>query len=201
MEINTDSTESPEPKSRSQSEQPASCPICGAVIRQSRNLRRHLELRHFSKPAIKKERKSKSERSVSAALVRLIYWIFVKKTGGTNSTLPTVTVKKEPEDIPSTSQQAQQQVQQQQQPTIAVSIASAQGTQHTLVDAGNANDNQPQHIVTQQENTDGTTSLSIAQVQPLTSTHQLTLSNINQVCAYPPQQVHELANRNSMRFY
>lgn len=48
---------SKEPKSRSQSEQPASCPICGAVIRQSRNLRRHLELRHFSKPGIKKERK------------------------------------------------------------------------------------------------------------------------------------------------
>lgn len=49
-----------EPKSRSQSEQPASCPICGAVIKQSRNLRRHLELRHFSKPAagIKRERKS-----------------------------------------------------------------------------------------------------------------------------------------------
>lgn len=46
-------------KSRSQSEQPASCPICGAVIKQSRNLRRHLELRHFSKPGIKKERKSK----------------------------------------------------------------------------------------------------------------------------------------------
>lgn len=103
------------------------------------------------------------------------------KTGANNSALPTVTVKKEPEDIPSTSHQAQQQVQQQQQPTIAVSIASAQGTQHTLVDTGNGNDNQPQHIVTQQENTDGTTSLSIAQVQPLTSTHQLTLSNINQV--------------------
>lgn len=48
----------PEIKSRSQSEQPASCPICGAVIKQSRNLRRHLELRHFSKPGIKKERKS-----------------------------------------------------------------------------------------------------------------------------------------------
>lgn len=104
------------------------------------------------------------------------------QTGGNNSALPTVTVKKEPEDIPSTSHQAQQQVQQQQQqPTIAVSIASAQGTQHTLVDTGNGNDNQPQHIVTQQENTDGSTSLSIAQVQPLTSTHQLTLSNINQV--------------------
>lgn len=51
-----------ETKSRSQSEQPASCPICGAVIKQSRNLRRHLELRHFSKPGIKKERKSKKLR-------------------------------------------------------------------------------------------------------------------------------------------
>lgn len=105
--------------------------------------------------------------------------------GANTSTLPTVTVKKEPgltEDIPSTSHQAQQQVQQQQQPTIAVSLASAQGTQHTLVDAGHGNDNIPaQHIVTQQENTDGTTSLSIAQVQPLTSTHQLTLSNMSQV--------------------
>ncbi|XP_037720434.1 transcription factor GAGA isoform X2 [Drosophila subpulchrella] len=48
------------PRSRSQSEQPATCPICYAVIRQSRNLRRHLELRHFAKPGVKKEKKSKS---------------------------------------------------------------------------------------------------------------------------------------------
>nr|1YUI_A Chain A, GAGA-FACTOR [Drosophila melanogaster]1YUJ_A Chain A, GAGA-FACTOR [Drosophila melanogaster] len=40
------------PRSRSQSEQPATCPICYAVIRQSRNLRRHLELRHFAKPGV-----------------------------------------------------------------------------------------------------------------------------------------------------
>lgn len=96
-------------------------------------------------------------------------------------------MKKEPEDIPSTSQQAQQhQVQQQvqqvvdQQQTIAVSVAQNQ-TQHTIVDTSQANDNQPQHIVTQQENTDGTTSLSIAQV-PITSTHPL-LGNISQVSA------------------
>lgn len=49
-----------ESRSRSQSEQPATCPICYAVIRQSRNLRRHLELRHFAKPGVKKEKKSKS---------------------------------------------------------------------------------------------------------------------------------------------
>lgn len=109
---------------------------------------------------------------------------FVPGTTNNNNigNVQTVQVKKEPEDIPSTSQQAQQgqQTQQtvEQQQTIAVSVASNQ-TQHTLVDTSQANDNQPQHIVTQQENTDGTTSLSIAQV-PITSTHQL-LGNINQV--------------------
>lgn len=46
-----------EPKSKSQSEQPATCPICSATIRQSRNLRRHLELRHFKKRTPKKMKK------------------------------------------------------------------------------------------------------------------------------------------------
>lgn len=49
-------------KNKSQSEQPATCPICQAVIRQSRNLRRHLELRHFKKPGMKKERVKKSKQ-------------------------------------------------------------------------------------------------------------------------------------------
>lgn len=40
-------------------------------------------------------------------------------------------------------------------------------------------DQQPTHVVTQQENTDGTTSLSIAQVMP--GGHQLTIGNLNQV--------------------
>ncbi|KZC04276.1 Transcription factor GAGA [Dufourea novaeangliae] len=34
-------------KVRSMSDQPAPCPLCGAILRQSRNLRRHLELLHF----------------------------------------------------------------------------------------------------------------------------------------------------------
>lgn len=34
-------------KARSMSDQPTSCPLCGAILRQSRNLRRHLELLHF----------------------------------------------------------------------------------------------------------------------------------------------------------
>lgn len=91
-----------------------------------------------------------------------------------------VTVKKEPEELPSTSQHMHTQ-----QQTIAVTVAPNQiQQQHTLIDAGSlsaANGNQPQHIVTQHENTDGTTSLSIAQVQPLQPGHQLTLSNLNQV--------------------
>lgn len=92
-----------------------------------------------------------------------------------------VTVKKEPEESPSTSQHLHTQ----QQQTIAVTVAPNQlQQQHTLIDASSltaANGNQPQHIVTQHENTDGTTSLSIAQVQPLSAGHQLTLSNLNQV--------------------
>lgn len=38
---------------------------------------------------------------------------------------------------------------------------------------------QPTHVVTQQENTDGTTSLSIAQVMP--GGHQVTIGSLNQV--------------------
>lgn len=51
-----------ETKSKSQSEQPATCPICSAVIRQSRNLRRHLELRHFKKQGPKKSKKGKKTK-------------------------------------------------------------------------------------------------------------------------------------------
>lgn len=102
--------------------------------------------------------------------------------GNNVSTMHTVTVKKEPEDIPSTSQQEQQiQIQQPQTQTIAVTVAPNQAT-HSIVAGTNANDNQPQHIVTQHDNSDGSTSLQIQQVQGLPpGTHQLTLSNLNQV--------------------
>ncbi|KAI8123350.1 Transcription factor GAGA [Lucilia cuprina] len=63
----TKNTSGEKPRSRSQSEQPATCPICYAVIRQSRNLRRHLELRHFAKPGVKKEKKSKSGAANTSA--------------------------------------------------------------------------------------------------------------------------------------
>ncbi|XP_014484236.1 PREDICTED: protein abrupt isoform X1 [Dinoponera quadriceps] len=43
----TDDTGDGLSKARSLSDQPASCPLCGAILRQSRNLRRHLELLHF----------------------------------------------------------------------------------------------------------------------------------------------------------
>lgn len=95
--------------------------------------------------------------------------------------MPTLTVKKEPEELSSTSQQEQaQQIQlQSQTQTIAVSVAPNQSATHSIVETG-PNTNAPQHIVTQHDNSDGSTSLQIAQVQNL-PTHQLTLSNLNQV--------------------
>lgn len=101
--------------------------------------------------------------------------------------MQTVTVKKEPEDIstsehPHTHAHTQQiQIQPPHTQTIAVSVA--QGVSHTMTDSGsNTNANQTQHIMAQHENSDGSTSLQIAQVQNLPTTHQLTLSNLNQVC-------------------
>lgn len=87
-------------------------------------------------------------------------------------TIRTVNVKKEPEDIPSTSSTQQ---------TIQLTVEPDQPgqQQHQIIDTSNGQ--QPQHIVTQHENTDGTTSLSIAQVQNLQG-HQITLGNLNQVC-------------------
>lgn len=83
----------------------------------------------------------------------------------------TVTVKKEIDDSPSTS--TGQTIQLSVEPNLA---PMQQQQQHQMVD----NNGQQQHIVTQHENTDGTTTLSIAQVQNLQG-HQLTLDNLNQV--------------------
>lgn len=63
--------------------------------------------------------------------------------------------------------------------TIQLSVEP--NTQHSIVEA--TDQSGQQHIVTQHENTDGTTSLSIAQVQNLQS-HQLTLGNLNQVSEF-----------------
>lgn len=123
---------------------------------------------------------------------------------GTNNnvttTLQTVTVKKEPEDISSTSEQAQaQQIQQPQTQTIAVSVAPNQTATHTIVEtASNAGANQPQHIMTQHDNSDGSTSLQIAQVQNLPTTHQLTLSNLNQV-NFNDAKISEIAHFNAVQ--
>lgn len=75
-------------------------------------------------------------------------------------TIRTLTVKKEPDDSGSPSTSTQQTISLTVTPTST--IDSNNGAQH--------------HIVTQHENTDGTTSLSIAQVQG----HQL-IGNLNQV--------------------
>uniref|UniRef100_A0A182Y620 Uncharacterized protein n=1 Tax=Anopheles stephensi TaxID=30069 RepID=A0A182Y620_ANOST len=168
-------------KSKSQSEQPATCPICQAVIRQSRNLRRHLELRHFKKPGVKKERVRKSKKGQANANQ-------ANGSNGTNAGTITVTgdqvAQQAQQQVVQQQQQAQQQqvqqAQQQQQNTIdttgtiSVTVSQAQAQQIEQAAA-----NGQQHVVTQHENADGTTSLSIAQVQTLDG-HQLAIGNLNQ---------------------
>lgn len=80
-----------------------------------------------------------------------------------STNLQTVTVKKEPEEISSTSQQEQSQIHIPQ--TIAVSVPNQSSQTH--VETSNTNANQ-QHIVTQDA------SLQIAQVQNL-QPHQIAL--------------------------
>ncbi|XP_034233645.1 transcription factor GAGA-like [Thrips palmi] len=46
------------------SDQPAACPLCHAIIRQSRNLRRHLELKHFGRKP-NKNKSGKRKKSAS----------------------------------------------------------------------------------------------------------------------------------------
>lgn len=58
-------------KSRTLSDQPATCPLCGAIIRQSRNLRRHLELLHFGGKQALRVKKDHLDRSVSKASIVL----------------------------------------------------------------------------------------------------------------------------------
>lgn len=97
-----------------------------------------------------------------------------------------VHVKKEPEDIPSTSHQdIQPHIQippSSQSQTISVSVAPNQVT-HTLVDGSTtANGQLPPHILTHHDPNDLPTAVQIAQVQGLPpGTHQLTLSNLSQV--------------------
>ncbi|KPU77937.1 uncharacterized protein Dana_GF25184, isoform F [Drosophila ananassae] len=116
------------PRSRSQSEQPATCPICYAVIRQSRNLRRHLELRHFAKPGVKKEKKTPSgKKTGSSTSGSGSGGSGLSSSGGVPQvqavqslhTLQGVQVKKDPDG----QQQAQQQQQQQQQQAMATATS------------------------------------------------------------------------------
>lgn len=149
-------------KNKSQSEQPATCPICQAVIRQSRNLRRHLELRHFKKPGMKKERVKKNKQGNANG--------GQANTSGTNGAGATTAEQQQVQ----VQQQAQQQTTIETAGTISVTVSQAQAQQLEQAAA-----NGQQHVVTQHENADGTTSLSIAQVQTLDG-HQLAIGNLNQ---------------------
>ncbi|XP_053685058.1 transcription factor GAGA [Sabethes cyaneus] len=150
-------------KNKSQSEQPATCPICQAVIRQSRNLRRHLELRHFKKPGVKKERVKKNKGNANGQANTS----GANGTGAGNSSV-------EQQQQAHAQQQAQQQTAIETAGTISVTVSQAQAQQLEQAAA-----NGQQHVVTQHENADGTTSLSIAQVQTLDG-HQLAIGNLNQ---------------------
>ncbi|XP_037937360.1 transcription factor GAGA [Teleopsis dalmanni] len=188
---------SDKPRSRSQSEQPATCPICYAVIRQSRNLRRHLELRHFAKPGVKKEKKIPGKKittvtgpgSSNVAGTSTITTTAVSTLPQVQSvqslhTLQTVQVKKEPDaqgqtmTVTTTAGGQPQQVQVQQQQLQHHQIIDQSGNITTTTTTAQQQPQAGQQIVTQTENTDGTTSLSIAQVQTLQG-HQI-LGNLNQ---------------------
>lgn len=73
---------------------------------------------------------------------------------------------------------------------VAVTIANQSQLGQTIV---SVNDQQATHVVTQQGNTDGSTSLSIAHVQTLQG-HQL-IGNLNQVSFFYLK--HILSTRNS----
>lgn len=187
-------------------------------------MRRHLELRHFAKPGVKKERKNGKFVLVVSYVFLIIeytlYWFYIcffffvanqkKATSGTLTastntttvstntiptvqsvqalhTLQTVQVKKDPDSsamtpvtvtVAGTGQaqhiQTHHHQQNQQQQTHQATAIIDQTGHITTTNSGQ------QQIVTQTENTDGTTSLSIAHVQTLPG-HQLTLGSINQV--------------------
>ncbi|XP_017109473.2 transcription activator GAGA isoform X3 [Drosophila bipectinata] len=114
------------PRSRSQSEQPATCPICYAVIRQSRNLRRHLELRHFAKPGVKKEKKSKSGNDTT-----LDTSAEMNTTAEGDTTVSETGTGSQSGTTPTRQQQLQQQQQQQQQQQHMTQTTLAGGGQQT----------------------------------------------------------------------
>lgn len=126
----------------------------------------------------------------------------IQHVQGIVKTVQTVHVKKEPEDVscPSTSSQTISL-------TVEPNLTSQQATTTTttLIDASSMDTSQQQQqqtthqIVTQHENTDGTTSLSIAQVQTLQG-HQLTLGNLNQVSKrFSHPKFFEIANETYNR--
>lgn len=111
--------------------------------------------------------------------------------------MPGVQVKKEPEDIPSTSHQDQTQILSPQPQTMSLSIGPNQVTHHLMEGPTNGNGQATTHIVTQHDSTDLPASMQIAQVQGLpTGTHQLTLSNLNQVGSTPGENVSLLTKEN-----
>ncbi|CAO1425238.1 unnamed protein product [Diamesa serratosioi] len=118
-----------EPKSKSQSEQPATCPICSATIRQSRNLRRHLELRHFKKRTPKKMKKDGSN-SANTSQEQIL------SDSGNNTITVTMEPGSDQQQITINGQPTGQQHVLTSNPDGSLSIAGLQG--HIIGSLGNA---------------------------------------------------------------
>ncbi|CAO1429320.1 unnamed protein product [Diamesa hyperborea] len=127
--IKSDKNKHAEPKSKSQSEQPATCPICSATIRQSRNLRRHLELRHFKKRTPKKMKKEGSN-SANTSQEQIL------SDSGNNTITVTMEPGSDQQQITINGQPTGQQHVLTSNPDGSLSIAGLQG--HIIGSLGNA---------------------------------------------------------------
>ncbi|XP_063697581.1 transcription activator GAGA [Culicoides brevitarsis] len=147
LETSTTSTTSGTPsgktKSKSQSEQPATCPICSAIIRQSRNLRRHLELRHFKKQGTKKSKKAQAAAAAAAAAAAQIKQEVMEtgeaSTSGQGQTIVTVTGNQLADGTVVTSQPQQVVMSENADGTTSLSIAHVQTLSGQTLSLANLN--------------------------------------------------------------
>lgn len=128
-------------KAKSQSEQPATCPICSAVIRQSRNLRRHLELRHFKKQGTKKSKKAQQQAQAQQAQVKqeVLDQTGEASTSGQGQTIVTVTGNQLADGTVVTSQPQQVVMSENADGTTSLSIAHVQTLSGQTLSLANLN--------------------------------------------------------------
>lgn len=141
----TTGTPTSKQKAKSQSEQPATCPICSAVIRQSRNLRRHLELRHFKKQGPKKSKKAQQQQAQAAAQAatqvkqEVMDQTGEASTSGQGQTIVTVTGNQLADGTVVTSQPQQVVMSENADGTTSLSIAHVQTLSGQTLSLANLN--------------------------------------------------------------